>query len=78
MLEQCRGLPIGGFLSATLVELVALRLELLSWPEALMPCLTSRYRDIFFVASSEPFCEQQCKDIADDLTLALGMAVKVV
>ena len=51
VLEQHRGLPIGGHLSAALVELVALHRECTRpWPTSLGTMSTMRYRDNFFAA----------------------------
>ena len=48
VLQQDKGLPIGGHLSAALVELVALFRELTQpWPPLLESKLTMRYRDNF-------------------------------
>ena len=50
VLRQVKGLPIGGHLSAQLVELVALyREQTAPWPAELAGRLSSRYRDNFFV-----------------------------
>ena len=75
---QRKGLPIGGHLSAGLVELVALYREFSSWPEDLINCVTSRYRDNFFVAF--PFFPSlpDCQRLAPVLTNLLGMPVKFV
>jgi len=52
VLQQVRGLPIGGHLSAAFVELVALSREYrCEWPPSLSGLPTARYRDNFFVAS---------------------------
>ena len=49
ILRQHCGLPIGGHLSAALVELVALWMEYTTvWPVLLHERVTARYRDIFF------------------------------
>ena len=50
VLQQRKGLPIGGHLSAAFVELFALRHECVRlWPPVLMHCPTTRYHDNFFV-----------------------------
>ena len=50
-LLQTHGLPIGGILSATLVELVATFRELTQpWPSLLEGQITARYRDNFYLA----------------------------
>ena len=49
VLQQRKGLPIGGHLSAVFVELVALRREFEAWPPLLLNCPTTRYRDNVFV-----------------------------
>ena len=46
VVQQRKGLPIGGHLSAGFVELVALRREYeCSWPQGLLCGATTRYRD---------------------------------
>ena len=48
VLKQEKGLPIGGHLSAALVELVALHREMLQpSPALLRGTITARYRDKF-------------------------------
>ena len=55
VLRQVLGLPIGGHLSAALVELVALfRERTQPWPLFLQVFPTMRYRDNFFVALDKP------------------------
>ena len=50
VLQQDKGLPIGGHLSAALVELVALYREYTQpWPPLLEATISMRYRDNFFV-----------------------------
>ena len=50
VVQQRKGLPIGGHLSAAYVELVALRREYeCTWPPMLVNTPTARYRDNFFV-----------------------------
>ena len=52
ILQQHRGLPIGGHLSAALVELVALWREFTCpWPSALQGRASARYRDNLFVST---------------------------
>ena len=76
VLEQVKGLPIGGHLSAALVELVALYREYSQpWPTVLGPHLTARYRDNFFVAvTSEDDCPMETTAMA--LSDLLQMPVK--
>ena len=78
-LRQTKGLPIGGHLSAALVELVALFREHTAapWPPALAQHLSCRYRDNFFVAVDSPVA---CPvDVAaQELTALLRMPVKAV
>ena len=76
--SQRRGLPIGGHLSAGLVELVALRREFSHWPQALAGCATSRYRDNFFVAFPFLPTNDACQRLTPVLTNLLGMPVKFV
>ena len=78
-LRQTKGLPIGGHLSAALVELVALFREHTAspWPPALGDYLSCRYRDNFFIAVDSttacPFNES-----ASQLSELLQMPVKPV
>ena len=78
VLRQCRGLPIGGSLSAGLVELVALRCELrmseLPWVSTVP---TARYRDNFFVAPPENWSFSQQDSFAVALTRLYGMPIKL-
>ena len=68
VLRQDKGLPIGGHLSAALVELVALYRELLQpFPNMLCETITARYRDNFFVATATA----NANSIAMDETAAL-------
>ena len=78
VLRQSVGLPIGGHLSAALVELVALyREHTQPWPEVLGRQLSCRYRDNFFVAvDSELACPLEAT--AQALSLLLQMPVKPV
>ena len=78
VLRQHKGLPIGGHLSASLVELVALHRECTQpRPLALSPVLSARYRDNFFVvtAGSAECCME---DAAGVLSNLLCMPVKFV
>ena len=78
VLRQALGLPIGGHLSAALVELVALHREHTQpWPEVLGQSLSCRYRDNFFVAvaASEVCPLEQTAQALSDL---LQMPVKAV
>ena len=69
ILRQHCGLPIGGHLSAALVELVALWMEYTTvWPVLLHERVTARYRDIFFGLFSQ---------LAMDLSTTLAMPVKM-
>ena len=78
VLCQEKGLPIGGLLSAAIVELVALYREMLQpWPQELLPALTARYRDNFFAAvTSTADCHME--QTASSLTKLLSMPVKPV
>jgi hypothetical protein len=81
-MSQVKGVPIGEHLSAALVELVALRRELMSeWPHHLKKVPTARYRDNFFIAWTKEATEAMGspnggKDMEKDLTNLLGMPVK--
>ena len=76
VLQQRKGLPIGGHLSAAFVELVALRREYeCSWPAMLLQCPTTRYRDNFFVVLKEEPTEAQRDATAAALSLLLAMPV---
>ena len=78
VLEQTKGLPIGGHLSATLVELVALYRELSQpWPLLLEATMTMRYRDNFFVALNLP-AAFQVDTVAENLSGLLSMPVKAI
>jgi hypothetical protein len=77
-LRQGIGLPIGGHLSAALVELVALHREHTQpWPPMLAGLLSCRYRDNFFVAVASADCCPM-EDTAKALTALLSMPVKPV
>jgi hypothetical protein len=77
VLEQVRGLPIGGHFSAALVELVALWKELTEpWPAALANNPTARYRDNFFVGFPVAPDPEELQQLADGLTRLLRMPVK--
>ena len=78
VLRQALGLPIGGHLSAALVELVALfREHTAPWPNVLANQLSCRYRDNFFVAvDSSLACPMV--ETAAALTDLLQMPVKSV
>ena len=72
--RQVLGLPMGGHLSAALVELVALHREYTRpWPQCLSGVTTSRYRDNFFAMLQLPAVEADLLALAEDLTLLLGM-----
>ena len=78
VLQQVTGLPMGGHLSAALVELVALQRELLEpWPPLLCGLPTARYRDNFFVACPQPRLAELLNHGAAALTLLLAMPVKL-
>ena len=77
-LRQAIGLPIGGNLSAALVELVALHREHTQpWPSMLSGQLSCRYRDNFFAAVPSAECCPM-EDTAQALTALLSMPVKPV
>ena len=77
VLEQCKGLPIGGHLSAALVELVALWREYQQpWPLQLEGTVSARYRDNFFVALSTEVTPCYYKEVAVALSQLLAMPVK--
>ena len=77
-LEQHRGLPIGGHLSAALVELVALWRELTEpWPVGLAGLPTARYRDNYFVGlSASAASGLDAQSLASQLSTLLAMPVK--
>ena len=75
VLQQRKGLPIGGHLSAVFVELVALRREFEAWPPLLLNCPTTRYRDNFFVVLQQEPTEAQREAIVQALSLLLGRPV---
>jgi hypothetical protein len=78
VLRQVAGLPMGGHLSAALVELVALQRELEQcWPEVLLGLPTARYRDNFFVACSPSSLPAVLRRGAEVLSALLGMPVKL-
>ena len=78
VLKQEKGLPIGGHLSAALVELVALHRELLQPnPACLSNTLSARYRDNFFLAISSGN-ECPMNETAAQLSHLLSMPVKPV
>ena len=78
VLEQHRGLPIGGHLSAALVELVALWREYTcQWPAALQGRATARYRDNFFVSTICGDNDELFQALAGKLTTMLSMPVKL-
>jgi hypothetical protein len=78
VLQQVAGLPMGGHLSAALVELVALRRELEQcWPVELGGLPTARYRDNFFVACSDSCLPAVLGRGAVVLSELLGMPVKL-
>ena len=78
VLQQHRGLPIGGHLSAALVELVALWREYTcNWPIALRDRATARYRDNFFVSMCSDDEAGVFTALAEELTAMLAMPVKL-
>ena len=78
VLRQHKGLPIGGHLSASLVELVALHREFTQpRPSELLPALTARYRDNYFAAVSNT-TDCSLESTAKSLSKLLCMPVKPV
>ena len=78
VLQQHRGLPIGGHLSAALVELVALWREYTcEWPIALQDRASARYRDNFFVTMRSDDNINIFTALAKELTALLAMPVKL-
>ena len=76
VLEQTRGLPIGGHLSAAMVKLVALKQELVAtWPPLLDGAISARYRDNFFIIVRDDWTEQRKLDCAQSLSKLLMMPV---
>ena len=76
-LVQHKGLPIGGCLSAGLVELVALHMEATkTWPPQLLHCVTARYRDNLFVCTASPWSQEQIMELCPVLSDILEMPVK--
>ena len=76
VVQQRKGLPIGGHLSAAFVELVALRREYeCSWPLMLLNCPSTRYRDNFFVVLQIEPTEAQRRATAEALSALLLMPV---
>ena len=77
VVQQRKGLPIGGHLSAAYVELVALRREYeCTWPPMLVNTPTARYRDNFFVIlPGEPSAaerEATARALSDLLLMPVG------
>ena len=78
VLQQHCGLPIGGHLSAALVELVALWREYTcEWPAALQHRASARYRDNFFVTMQGDDNGEVFSTLAKELTTLLAMPVKL-
>ena len=78
VLEQVRGLPIGGHLSAAMVELVALQREfVVEWLPMLQSVTTSRYRDNCFIVIEKEWSEEQVEACAAALTSLLMIPVKI-
>ena len=76
VVQQRKGLPIGGHLSAAYVELVALRREYeCSWPPMLLNVPTARYRDNFFVVLPAEPSGVQRQATAQALSELLSMPV---
>ena len=76
-LLQHKGLPIGGCLSAGLVELVALHMEATKmWPASLLQCATSRYRDNLFVCTASPWSDEEILELCPILSDIYEMPVK--
>ena len=79
VLQQDKGLPIGGHLSAALVELVALFREYtVQWPTVLNDKLSMRYRDNFFVGMPLLDSAFSMQAVAEDLSALLAMPTKPV
>ena len=74
VLQQHRGLPVGGHLSASLVELVEFTCD---WPFSLQHRATARYRDNFFITTRENDETAIYPAMANDLTTLLAMPVKL-
>ena len=78
VLRQHCGLPIGGHLSAALVELVALwREHTCAWPSLLQGRTTARYRDNVFVTSTLTDDDTIFQRLAVDFSEMLSMPVKL-
>ena len=76
VVQQRKGLPIGGHLSAAYVELVALRRECeCPWPTMLVNTPTARYRDNFFVVLPGEPSEAERQATASALSDLLLMPV---
>ena len=76
VLQQRKGLPIGGHLSAAYVELVALQREYIcEWPPSLSGLPTTRYRDNFFMVVREERGAAERERTAVDLSELLLMPV---
>ena len=76
VVQQRKGLPIGGHLSAAYVELVALRREYqCCWPATLANMPTARYRDNFFVVLPDEPSEAERQATASALSALLLMPV---
>ena len=76
VVQQQKGLPIGGHLSAAYVELVALWREYeCCWPAMLINVPTARYRDNFFVVLPDEPCEAERQATACALSALLLMPV---
>ena len=77
-LQQHKGLPIGGSLSAGLVELVALHMEATKqWPSALHSCPSVRYRDNLFVCVQRPWSSDEAMALCPLLSELYQMPIKL-
>ena len=76
VLQQRKGLPIGGHLSAAFVELVALRRKFqCAWPQQLSLGPTARYRDNNFVVLPDEPSDAERQEVAHALSALLLMPV---
>jgi hypothetical protein len=77
VLQQQLGLPIGGHLSAAMVELVALRQEFQQpWPACLTQLPSARYRDNFFTVIPVEWSSTDIERLAQELSALLLMPVQ--
>ena len=76
-LVQHKWLPIGGCLSAGLVELGALHMEATkTWPSSLLHCVTSRYRDNLFVCTASSWSKEKIMELCPVFSDIFEMPVK--